>query len=241
VSRRRVALLAAVVAAVGVVVLVVDTGPPDPAASAAGASSTPTAAIAVPASTAAPVTSSVASSSSAPPAPTSSGAPVTGPPLRQRPQLHPVPGQDPATVKVVGAPHQPPTATELSTPTSAVATWASRWCPFTYTEALGAAETRSQPAMTPAGWSSFDPRTDPVSVGAWAGVTAAGLTGICSAPAAVISPEAPSSTTAAYVTVTLTRLVISTTGPTTVETVTDTRLVLFVDGRWLVDTPARAG
>jgi hypothetical protein len=241
VSRRRVALLAAVAAAVGVVVLVVDTGPQDPAGSAAGSSSTPTAATALPASTAAPVTSSVAPSSTAPPAPTSSGPPVTGPPLRQRPQLHPVPGQDPATVKVIPAPHQPPIATELSTPTAAVVAWATRWCPFTYTEALGAAETRSQPAMTPAGWSSFDPRTDPVSVGAWAGVTAAGLTGTCSAPAAVISPEAPSSAVAAYVTVTLTRVVTSTTGPTTVETVTDTRLILLVDGRWLVDTPARAG
>jgi len=123
----------------------------------------------------------------------------------------------------------------------AVAAWAARWCPFGYTEALGAAETWSEPAMTPAGWASFDPRTDPVAVGAWAGVTAAGLTGTCSTPATVISPEAPSSATAAYVTVTLTRVVTSTTGPTTVETVTDTRLVLLVDGRWLVDTPARAG
>lgn len=163
------------------------------------------------------------------------------PPPRQRPQLHPVPGRDPATVVVVTAPHGVPTANEVSTPTSAVAAWAARWCPFSFTEPLGAAETRSEPVMTPAGWASFDPRTDPVTVGAWAGVTGAGLTGTCSKPDVAISPEAPSSTTASYVTVTLTRVVTSTTGPTTVETVTDTRLVLLVDGRWLVDTPAHAG
>lgn len=240
-TSRRLVLIAVVLATVGLVVLTAGPGRDNPATSAPTTLTTTT--VPVPSATPVPASSSpVPTSSTTVPAPaTSSAALPAAPPLRQRPQLYPAPGTDPATVIVVPAPQGPPTAAELSTATAATAAWAARWCEFTSTDPLGAAEERSQPAMTPAGWASFDPRTDPVAVGAWSGVTAGGLSGTCTTPDVGISPEAPSSPTATYVTVTLTRLVTSTTGPTTVETVTDTRLVLLVDGSWLVDTPASAG
>lgn len=242
-TRPRLLLLAAVLVIAAVAVYL--TGHRDrPIAAGPVAASTTAAPPAPPAPfTPTPTPPLTAATPAAPPAPSSSVPPAQKPPpLRQRPQLYPQPaGTDPATVTVVPAPPGPPTASELATPVPAAAAWAARWCPFSYTEPLGAAESRSQPAMTPAGWASFDPRTDPVASGEWAGVTAAGLTGTCSAPTVVISPEAPRSATAVYVTVSLTRVVTSTKGPTTVETVTAARLVLRTAGRWLVDTPAVAG
>lgn len=197
----------------------------------------------------APVTTTVVPSSgvpspSAPPSVPSSVVEeeeLVAPALRQRPQIASRPGVDPATVTVVAAPTGDPTPDEFASPTAAAAAWAARWCPFTHLDDLGAAESRARAVMTAPGWASFDPRDDPVAVGAWAGVTAAGLAGTCAGPGVVISPEAPRSESAAYVTVTLSRVLTSTTGATTVETVTTTRLVVLQQGRWLVDTPAQAG
>lgn len=238
-TRPRLLLLAAVLVIAAVAVYLVG-GRARPTAAGPAAPSTISAPLAPVTQTPTPTTTAPP----VPPAPSSSVQPAQKqpPPLRQRPQLHPQPpGTDPATVTAVPAPLGPPTVAELATPVQAAAAWAARWCPFSYTEPLGAAESRSRLTMTPAGWASFDPRTDPVAAGEWAGVTAAGLAGTCSAPTVVISPEAPRSSTAVYVTVTLDRVVTSTKGPTTVETVTAGRLVVLTAGSWLVDTPATGG
>lgn len=248
-TNRRLGLAAVLLAVVGVAALALNDGDDGGAAVPAPPSSTVTDARPPPpaspqaTSTTTTVPSTRAPSPSAPPQAWPQAAdPEQAPPLRQRPQLAAAPDTDPGAVAVVAAPAGDPTADELANPTAAAAAWASRWCPFTYTDDFGAAESRSRAAMTPAGWASFDPREDPVAVGAWAGVTAAGLAGTCAAPDIVISPEAPRSASAAYVTVTLSRVLTSTTGPSTVETVTTTRLVVLQQGRrWLVDTPAQAG
>jgi len=186
-------------------------------------------AAAPPIPTAAPTAATTAASSPPKPPP---------PSARRTALILPAPGVSPASVTVVPPPVGDPSPQELSSPTTATTAWAARWCPFSFHDPLGASETRARAAMTPNGWASFDPHTDPAATTTWAQTVATGSTGVCAAPQAAISPEAPHSPTAAYVAVSIRRIVTPATGAAQVETVRDMRLVLFRDGHWMVDTSA---
>ncbi len=186
-----------------------------------------------------PVAPTVTGTATAPVPATATNAPAPPPVLRyQAPRIRPEPTTAPATVAVVPAPVGAPTPQELSTPTAAVAAWAARWCPFSFHDPLGASEIRAQMAMTPQGWTTFDPHPNPAAQLLWAQTVATGSTAMCSAPQVAISPEAPASQSAAYVGVSLQRVVTPAAGPAHVETVNDLRLVVLREGRWLVDIDA---
>jgi len=99
----------------------------------------------------------------------------------------------------------------------------------------------AHPAMTERGWLNFDPLTSPASAKAWAAIVAGRQSAVCSAPVALVSPEAPRSQTGAYVIVTANRVITPEGGTPVVEQVRQTRQVLFREGRWLVDIAADAG
>jgi len=116
--------------------------------------------------------------------------------------------------------------------------WLSRWCAYDYRAPLGAGENLAHPAMTVRAWLAFDPLTTPARAAAWAAVVAEKDTAGCTAPGAIVSPEAPRSSTGAYVIVAAQRLVTPAGGTPRVEQVRETRQVLLRDGRWLVDIAA---
>jgi len=123
----------------------------------------------------------------------------------------------------------------------------------------------AHPVMTERGWLNFDPLTSPASAKAWAAIVpsiagaqpgtssnpaatlaylnavAGRQSAVCSAPVALVSPEAPRSQTGAYVIVTANRVITPEGGTPVVEQVRQTRQVLFREGRWLVDIAADAG
>ncbi len=143
-----------------------------------------------------------------------------------------------ASVLVAPAPSGPVTAGQLGSPQAAASTWLSRWCGYDYRDRLGTRENRAHPVMTERAWLNFDPLTTPASAKAWAAIVAGRRSAGCSAPVAVISPEAPRSQTGAYVIVTANRVVTLEGGAPVVEQVRETRQVLFREGRWLVDIAA---
>ncbi|MBV9163269.1 MAG: hypothetical protein JO281_17315 [Pseudonocardiales bacterium] len=79
------------------------------------------------------------------------------------------------------------TAGELSSPEGAVAAWLARWCPYSSTEAFGAAEQRARSAMTAAGWAEFDPAQHERARQSWQTIVAERQTARCSAPRALVS------------------------------------------------------
>lgn len=145
-------------------------------------------------------------------------------------------------VDVEPVPTDAPGAGELSTPENAAVAWLRRWCAFTWTDAPGTAERRAQPAMTAAAWSLFDPARSERALASWQRTVAAQESGRCSAPRAMVSPEAPRSPRSAIVLVTADRVVTSATGATYVEQVRETRIVLREDDTlWRVDTATEGG
>jgi len=155
------------------------------------------------------------------------------------PSGSPLPTTTPAaSVLVVPAPVGPITVAQLGSPESAASTWLSRWCAYDWHTPLGTRENRAHPAMTERAWLGFDPLTSPASAKAWAAIVAARQSAVCSAPTAVVSPEAPRSSTGAYVIVTASRVVTPEGGAPVVEQVRETRQVLLREGRWLVDIAA---
>ncbi len=143
-----------------------------------------------------------------------------------------------ASVLVAPVPTGPVTAAELGSPQAAASAWLSRWCGYDYRDRLGVRENRAHPAMTERAWLNFDPLTAPASAKAWTAIVAGRQSAGCSAPVAVISPEAPRSQAAAYVIVTADRVVTPEGGTPVVERVRETRRVLWREGRWLVDIAA---
>ncbi len=142
---------------------------------------------------------------------------------------------------VAPAPTGPVTAAQLGSPEAAASTWLSRWCGFDYRTPLGTRENLAHPVMTERAWLNFDPLTSPASAKAWAAIVAGRQSAVCSAPVAVVSPEAPRSATGAYVIVTANRVNTPEGGTPVVDQVRQTRQVLFREGRWLVDIAADAG
>ena len=155
----------------------------------------------------------------------------------------PVPSGPPSVVSVLVAPAPtgPVTAAQLGSPEAAASTWLSRWCAFDWHTPLGTRENRAHPAMTERAWLNFDPLTSPASAKAWAAIVAAHQSAVCSAPVALVSPEAPRSATGAYVIVTANRVITPEGGTPVVEQVRETRQVVLREGRWLVDIAADAG
>ncbi len=145
------------------------------------------------------------------------------------------------SVLVAPAPTGAVTAAQLGSPEAAASTWLSRWCAFDWCTPLGTRENLAHPAMTERGWLNFDPLTSPASAKAWAAIVAGRQSAVCSAPVALVSPEAPRSATGAYVIVTANRVNTPEGGTPVVEQVRQTRQVLFREGRWLVDIAADAG
>ncbi len=92
--------------------------------------------------------------------------------------------------------------------------------------------------MTERAWLNVDPLTTPAAAQEWARIVAAHESAQCSAPVALVSPEAPRSSTGAYVIVTANRVITPTGGAPVVQQVRQTRQVLFREGRWLVDIAA---
>ncbi len=152
----------------------------------------------------------------------------------------PVPSGPPSVVSVLVAPAPtgPVTAAQLGSPEAAASTWLSRWCAFDWHTPLGTRENRAHPAMTERAWLNFDPLTSPASAKAWAAIVAAHQSAVCSAPVALVSPEAPRSATGAYVIVTANRVITPEGGAPVVEQVRETRQVVLREGRWLVDIAA---
>ncbi len=147
-----------------------------------------------------------------------------------------------ASVLVAPASTGPVTAGQLGSPQAAASTWLSRWCAYDWHTTLGTRENRAHPAMTERAWLDFDPLTAPASARAWAVIVAAHQSAVCSAPVALVSPEAPRSQSGAYVIVTANRVVTPQGGAPVVEQVRETRQMLLREGRWLVDIAAnRAG
>jgi len=142
------------------------------------------------------------------------------------------------SVLVAPAPTGPVTAGQLGSPEAAASTWLSRWCAFDWRTPLGTRENLAHPAMTERAWLNFDPLTAPTSAKAWAAIVAAHQSAVCSAPVAVVSPEAPRSATGAYVIVIANRVITPEGGAPVVEQVRETRQVLLREGRWLVDIAA---
>lgn len=139
-------------------------------------------------------------------------------------------------------PAQAPDAGELATPENAAVAWLRRWCAFTWTDAPGTAERRAQPAMTGAAWTLFDPGRSERALASWQRTVAAQETGRCSAPRAIVSPEAPRSPRSAIVLVTADRVVTGSNGAVYVEQVRETRIVLREDDSlWRVDTATEGG
>ena len=155
----------------------------------------------------------------------------------------PVPSGPPSvgSVLVAPAPMGSITAAQLGSPEAAASTWLSRWCAYDWRSPLGTRENQAHPAMTERAWLGFDPLTSPASAKAWAAIVAARQSAVCSAPVALVSPEAPRSATGAYVIVTANRVITPEGGASVVEQVRETRQVLFREGRWLVDIAADAG
>ncbi len=85
--------------------------------------------------------------------------------------------------------------------------------------------------MTERAWLNFDPLTAPMSAKAWAAIVAAHQSAVCSAPVALVSPEAPRSATGAYV-------IVPEGDTPVVKQVRETRQVVLREGRWLVDIAA---
>ena len=106
---------------------------------------------------------------------------------------------------------------------------------------MGTRENQTHPAMTERAWLGFDPLTAPASAKSWAAIVAAHQSAVCSAPVALVSPEAPRSATGAYVIVTANRVLTPEGGTPVVEQVRETRQVLLREGRWLVDIAVSAG
>jgi len=146
------------------------------------------------------------------------------------------------TVDLDPVPTSAPEAGELSTPENAAVAWLRRWCTFTWTDPLGTAERRAQPAMTAAAWTLFDPARSERALASWQRTVAAQESGQCSAPRAIVSPEAPQSPRSAIVLVTADRVVTGATGAPYVEQVRETRIVLREDDTlWRVDTTTEGG
>ncbi len=139
---------------------------------------------------------------------------------------------------VAPAPTGPVTAVQLGSPEAAASTWLSRWCAFDWRSPLGTRENQAHPVMTERAWLNFDPLTAPMSAKAWAVIVAGRQSAVCSAPVALVSPEAPRSATGAYVIVTANRVITPEGGAPVVEQVRETRQVLLREGRWLVDIAA---
>jgi len=120
--------------------------------------------------------------------------------------------------------------------------WLRRWCAFTWTDAPGTAERRALPAMTAAAWTLFDPARSERALASWQRTVAAQESGRCSAPRAIVSPEAPRSPRSAIVLVTADRVVTGMNGAAYVEQVRETRIVLREDDTlWRVDTATEGG
>lgn len=138
---------------------------------------------------------------------------------------------------------EPPTAgalgpAELGSPEAAAVAWLSRWCGYDYRSPMGTRENLAHPAMTERAWLGFDPLTSPAQAAAWSVIEGERATAACSAPVALVSPEAPRSATGAYVIVTADRVVTPAVGAPRVEQVRENRQVLLRESRWLVDLAA---
>lgn len=187
-----------------------------------------------------PVTTLPAPSSAAP-LPFTAQAPI---PPQGVPALPPRKddAQDPTRIAVVDPPGGEPSPAELSSPQSAAQAWLARLCPNSYTDDFGAAEQRARPAMTLAGWAQLDPARNERARTSWNQALQAKETSRCSAPTAVVSPEAPRSPTSAIVILQIDRVVTSGTGARWVEPLRHTRVVLRGDdGLWRVDTATEGG
>ncbi|MEO6086790.1 MAG: hypothetical protein ABIQ18_27115 [Umezawaea sp.] len=146
------------------------------------------------------------------------------------------------TVVLDPVPPDAPGAGELSTPENAAVAWLRRWCAIAWTDAPGTAERRAQPAMTAVAWTLFDPTRSERALANWQRTVAAQESGRCSAPRAIVSPEAPRSPRSAIVLVTADRVVTGTSGVSYVEQVRETRIVLREDDTlWRVDTATEGG
>lgn len=202
---------------------------PQPAATgAAVASSAP-----VPPSTAPPTPGAGVSLPGLPPIPPGGVAPIRPPTSTT---------VNPASVRLADRPTGEATAAELSSPEGAVGAWLARWCPYSSTEAFGAAEQRARSAMTAAGWAAFDPAGNDRAQRSWRTIVTERQTARCSAPTALISPEAPRSAVSAIVIGQIQRVVTAGDGARWVDTLTGTRIVLRgADGLWRVDTATTGG
>jgi hypothetical protein len=207
-----------------------------PATAAASASTLPISPSAPPTSTSGSIASQAAGATSLPALPPipASGVTAISPPSRA--------AVDPASVTTAALPAGPPSAAELSTAEGAARAWVSHWCAFSFTEPLGAAERRAQPAMTDQAWPQFDPTGNERARASWQRTVVARESGQCAAPQALISPEAPRSDRSAVVIVTVDRLITSGSGTRYVEQLREARIVLRGDdGLWRVDTATVGG
>jgi len=187
------------------------------------------------------VLASCSNSTTPAPAPAaSSPAPVSVVPSVKPGPATTLPSGPPSVGSVLVAPASTGlvTAAQLGSPEAAAATWLARWCTYDWHTPLGTRENLAHPAMTERAWLNFDPLTSPPAAAAWAAIVAAHQSAVCSAPVALVSPEAPRSATGAYVIVTANRVITPEGGTPVVEQVRETRQVVLREGRWLVDIAA---
>jgi hypothetical protein len=159
---------------------------------------------------------------------------------------HPAGAVDPGAVRVVEPPRGDPTPAELATPEGAMRAWLARWCPFDHGEQFGAAQRRARPAMTDAGWSILNPydgdARDAQARASWDKTQAAGESGRCSEPTALVSPAAPRAPDSAIVIGALTRLVTAPGQPAYTEPLSVVwRVRRGADGLWRLDLPTEGG
>jgi hypothetical protein len=159
---------------------------------------------------------------------------------------HPAVPVDPSSVRVVQPPPGDPTPAELATPEGAMRAWLARWCPFDHGEEFGAAERRARAAMTDAGWSILNPLDgdtgDQRARASWDKTQAAGESGGCSEPTALVSPQAPRSPTSAIVIGAVTRVITAPGQPAYAEPLSVVwRVRQEADGLWRLDLPTEGG
>lgn len=138
-----------------------------------------------------------------------------------------------------------PTATggALGDPASAATAWMAAWCPFDARDAATTAppSTSARGYMTSTSWDAFATQSTLPGAMTWESAVQDQAVATCTAPQALVSPEAPRSTTTAIVQVRADRTITDATGTQTVQQLVEQRVMVRDDGRWFVDIATVGG
>lgn len=131
----------------------------------------------------------------------------------------------------------------LGDPTSTAAAWMAAWCPFDARETSAAPPpaTSAQRYMTSTSWDTFATQSTLPGGMTWESAVQDQAVATCTAPQALVSPEAPRSTTTAIVQVRADRTITDATGAQTVQQLVEQRVMVRNDGRWFVDIATVGG